>query len=63
MNWFYRIALNIAIPFGLIGLFFRGFRNPEYRRRWRERFGMVPAEVASKAPYDFVLPRPWSNLY
>jgi len=53
MNWFYRIALNIAIPFGLIGLFFRGFRNPEYRRRWRERFGMVPAEVARKAPYDF----------
>lgn len=48
----YRILLNLAIPFGLIGLILRGFRNPEYWSRWAERFGHVPDEVQQLAPFD-----------
>lgn len=48
----YRFALNLVIPFGLISLFIRGFRNSAYWSRWSERFGIVPSQVAAKAPYD-----------
>jgi 3-deoxy-D-manno-octulosonic-acid transferase len=48
----YRILINLAIPFGLLGLFFRGFKNPKYWSRWSERFGFVPAEVSINATYD-----------
>jgi len=48
----YRLILNLAIPFGLIGLFFRGFKNPKYWSRIPERFGFVPNKVARAAPYD-----------
>jgi 3-deoxy-D-manno-octulosonic-acid transferase len=49
---FYRLLLNLAIPFGLLGLLLRGFKNPNYWRRWPERFGFVPAAIKSNAPYD-----------
>ena len=52
MLWLYRIALNLAIPFGLISLALRGFRNPDYWHRWGERFGQVPKKVQRKAPFD-----------
>lgn len=52
MIWLYRILLNLAIPFGLIGLVFRGFKNPQYWSRWGERFGFVNAEIKSHGPYD-----------
>ncbi len=51
MLW-YRLLLNLAIPFGLVGLCLRGFRNPAYWSRWTERFGWVPAHIASAAPFD-----------
>lgn len=52
MIWIYRILINLAIPFGIFGLIVRGFKNPEYWRRWGERFGFANAEVISSAPFD-----------
>jgi len=52
MIWLYRILINLAIPFGLIGLIFRGFRNPKYWSRWSERFGFLPEHVTKAAPFD-----------
>ena len=48
----YRLLLNLAIPFGLIGLLLRGFKNPKYWQRWAERFGFVPDAVSQVAPFD-----------
>jgi len=53
MIFLYRVLINLAIPFGLINLLFRGFKNPQYWVRWRERFGVVPHEVKSVAPFDY----------
>ena len=53
MIWLYRLILNLAIPFGLIGLVVRGFRNPQYWRRWSERFGVVPSKVREAGPFDY----------
>ena len=52
MIWIYRLLLNLAIPFGLISLFFRGFRNRQYWYRIPERFGFVPEEIVKQAPFD-----------
>jgi len=52
MIWVYRILLNLAIPFGLLGLVFRGFKNPKYWSRWSERFGFVNKSVLQAAPFD-----------
>ena len=55
MIWIYRILLNLAIPFGLVSLFFRGFKNKQYWSRWTERFGFVPEHVTQRGPYDLWL--------
>ncbi len=52
MIWLYRILLNLAIPFGLIGLVFRGFKNSQYWARWGERFGFASTDVKASAPFD-----------
>lgn len=52
MIWLYRVLLNLAIPFGLLGLFLRGFKNPDYWRRWSERFGFPPRNVVDAGPFD-----------
>ena len=52
MIWLYRILLNLAIPFGLVGLVFRGFKNPQYWSRWGERFGFVNSSVKANGQYD-----------
>jgi len=52
MIWLYRVLLNLAIPFGLIGLMLRGFKNPQYWSRWSERFGFANSNVKSAAPFD-----------
>jgi len=49
---FYRVLLNLAIPFGLLALFVRGFKNPKYWSRWQERFGFVPNSVSHNGPFD-----------
>lgn len=48
----YRLLLNLAIPFGLLGLVLRGFKNSAYWSRWGERFGFVSDEVSTAAPFD-----------
>ena len=55
MIWIYRILLNLAIPFGLLGLLFRGFKNRQYWSRWTERFGFVPQHVSQQGPFDLWL--------
>ena len=52
MIWLYRILINLAIPFGIISLVFRGFKNPQYWARWGERFGFANAQVKKGAPFD-----------
>jgi len=52
MIWVYRILLNLAIPFGLIGLLIRGFKNTQYWYRWGERFGFANDSVKQLAPFD-----------
>jgi 3-deoxy-D-manno-octulosonic-acid transferase len=53
--WLYRFLLNLAIPFGLVSLVFRGFKNPQYWLRWSERFGFANTEVKQNAPFDLWL--------
>ena len=48
----YRILLNLAIPFGLLGLVLRGFKNSAYWHRWSERFGFANEEVRRAAGFD-----------
>ena len=45
----YTLALYCASPLFLLHLLARGFGNPAYWRRWRERFGLV-ARSQSEAP-------------
>ena len=52
MMLLYRVLINLAIPFGIIGLCFRGLRNRNYWLRWSERFGFVPEAVKQAAPFD-----------
>lgn len=52
MIWLYRVVLNLAIPFALLGLIFRGFKNPAYWSRWPERFGFAPEHIKKAAPFD-----------
>jgi len=40
---FYAWLLRLLVPIVLLRLLWRGFRNPDYRRRWPERFGFIPA--------------------
>lgn len=52
MIFLYRLILNLAIPFGLVSLLLRGFKNPAYWSRWSERFGFAPSQVTTAAPFD-----------
>ncbi len=52
MIWLYKIALYLAIPFAIVGLIIRGFRNPLYWFRWGERFGFVAPQIKQQAPFD-----------
>ena len=52
MIYVYRLILNLAIPFGLLGLAFRGFKNSAYWHRWPERFGFANTVVKQAAPFD-----------
>ena len=41
MRLIYTALLYLGLPLALIRLWWRGLRNPAYRRRWRERLGSV----------------------
>lgn len=45
MRYLYSLTLYLALPGVLLRLWWRGWRVPQYRRRWRERFGFV--EIAA----------------
>ncbi len=42
MRHLYTILFYLALPFILLRLLWRSRRNPDYRRRWAERFGFCP---------------------
>lgn len=52
MIWLYRGLLNLAIPFAFIVLIIRGFKNPAYWARWKERFGFVPDSIKQVDEFD-----------
>lgn len=44
-RFFYTFLLYIALPFVPLKLLWRGIKQPEYRLRWRERFGFYDLQV------------------
>ncbi|MCP5424111.1 MAG: lipid IV(A) 3-deoxy-D-manno-octulosonic acid transferase [Gammaproteobacteria bacterium] len=43
MRRIYSLLLYALLPLILLRLYWRGHKNPDYRRRWAERFGYFPA--------------------
>ena len=41
MRVIYSAILYLLLPFVVLRLFIRSFRNPAYRLRWKERFGYL----------------------
>ena len=39
-KWIYTLLLNLLIPFALLKLWWRGRKQPDYRRHIPERFGI-----------------------
>ncbi|HSQ08091.1 MAG TPA: glycosyltransferase N-terminal domain-containing protein, partial [Chromatiaceae bacterium] len=39
MHFLYNLLLYLALPFALLRLLWRSWRQPTYRERWRERLG------------------------
>jgi len=52
MIFLYRVLLNLAIPFVVISLVLRGFKNAAYWGRWKERFGFVPDDIKRVGKFD-----------
>ena len=48
-RWVYRIALVLALPVVIARLHWRGWKNPAYRLRRRERFGWSPEGIPDRA--------------
>ena len=42
-RFLYTVLLTLLLPFALLRLYMRGFRDPRYRQRWPERLGLIPA--------------------
>lgn len=47
-RWIYNIIFYLATPLIVLRLLWRSRRSPAYRRRWRERFGQVPAVATDR---------------
>lgn len=47
MRAIYTLLLYLLTPLALLRLFWRGWRNPAYRKRWAERFGYVGDTAAA----------------
>ena len=43
LRWLYSAGFYLAIPFLFARLYWRGRKEPDYRRRWAERFGFIDA--------------------
>ncbi|MDD2761387.1 MAG: glycosyltransferase N-terminal domain-containing protein, partial [Methylomonas sp.] len=44
MRLFYTLIFYFALPLVLLRLYWRGFKVPDYRRRWRERLGFYDSD-------------------
>lgn len=53
MKFIYTLLFYLAIPFLLLRLIWRGFRAPDYLKRWPERFGFISART-SQSPLIWV---------
>ncbi|NJM13416.1 MAG: 3-deoxy-D-manno-octulosonic acid transferase, partial [Synechococcaceae cyanobacterium SM1_2_3] len=42
MRLLYTALLYLLLPLALARLYWRGWRDPGHRQRWRERFGFIP---------------------
>ena len=47
MQIFYTLLFYLLTPFILIRLFWRGFKAPEYRKRWLERLAIYSVKYPS----------------
>ncbi|MBT2969048.1 MAG: 3-deoxy-D-manno-octulosonic acid transferase [gamma proteobacterium symbiont of Ctena orbiculata] len=45
MRYLYTLIFTLLIPIYLLGIYWRGFRAPAYRKRWLERFGIFETPV------------------
>lgn len=41
-RFLYSVLLAFLLPFALLRLYVRGFREPRYRQRWTQRLGFIP---------------------
>jgi len=48
LRFFYTLVIYFLAPFVILRLFWLGFKNPAYRKRWRERFGFVSRNNINK---------------
>ncbi|MCX4190530.1 lipid IV(A) 3-deoxy-D-manno-octulosonic acid transferase [Methylophaga sp. OBS3] len=53
MKFIYTLLFYLAIPFLLLRLIWRGFRAPDYLKRWPERFGFISSRT-SQSPLIWV---------
>lgn len=49
-HYIYNGAITCLLPVFLLRLYFRGNKQPEYRKRWRERRGFVPFDLDRNKP-------------
>lgn len=47
-RWIYSAVFYIALPLILLRLLWRSIKAPHYRKRWKERFGFLPAIAPNK---------------
>jgi 3-deoxy-D-manno-octulosonic-acid transferase len=50
MRFLYSVAFALALPAIVLRLWWRGRRNPAYRQRWRERFGLYSRGTRCAGP-------------
>lgn len=48
MRFFYTFLFYLLLPFALLRLFLRGFKAPDYRKRWGERLGFYTKKYPSQ---------------
>lgn len=45
LRWLYILVFTLSIPVLLLRLWWKGLKNPDYRKRWAERFGFFKPPV------------------
>ena len=49
-RFFYTLLLYFSLPFVPLKLFWRGLKQPDYRKNWAERFGFYPTFLDNSKP-------------